>query len=305
MRSTILLSLLLATVNSLAAPAWQPLWPEAAPGPKPAAPQDEANDRGSLTRIARPEFQLWPNDLETSSNPPPCLIIFPGGGYGMLAMNHEGREIAEWANQLGFTALVVKYRVSREDKDGYGAPWPLIDAQRAVATARYRAHEWKIDPNRIAILGFSAGGHLAAMTAVNHQPRPELGGDPIGKTSPRPDLAVLVYPVISMDQPYGHSGSKRRLLGEAPDPATIKAHSPALLIDKSCPPLLLLHAADDPVSPLNSLDMARAAKLAEVPFTLHIYESGGHGYGLRRNGKPSDAWPEDAASWFRGKKWIP
>ena len=143
------------------------------------------------------------------------------------------------------------------------------------------------------------------MTAVCHQPRPELGDDAIAKTSPRSDLAVLVYPVISMDQTHGHAGSKRRLLGDSSDDASVKAHSPALLIDKECPPLLLIHAADDHVSPLNSLDMARGAKLAGVPFTLHIYESGGHGYGLHRNGKPSDAWPEDAARWFRGKNWIP
>ena len=298
------LSALLFASAALAEPAWQPLWPDGAPGPTIAGAPDEINDKGSHTRVARPEFQLWPVPGE-SAGPRPCLVIFPGGGYGMLAMDHEGRQIAAWANELGFAALVVKYRVSSLDKDGYQTPWPMVDAQRAVATARHRAAEWKIDPARIAILGFSAGGHLAAMTAVSHQARPELGTDSVAKTSPRPDLAVLVYPVISMDQAHGHAGSKRRLLGASPDEATIKAHSPALLIDRNCPPLLLIHAADDPVSPLNSLDMARAAKAVRVPFTLHIYEAGGHGYGLRRNGKPSDAWPEDAAKWFREKKWIP
>ncbi|MFM7182150.1 MAG: alpha/beta hydrolase [Verrucomicrobiales bacterium] len=303
MKSAIL-SLLVFAGTALADPSWQPLWEQGAPGPKTEGPKDEVNAKGGYTRIARPEFQLWPVPGETTS-PSPCLVIFPGGGYGMLAMDHEGKQIAEWANKLGFTALVVKYRVSPDDKDGYRTPWPMVDAQRAVATARHRASEWKIDPARIAIIGFSAGGHLAAMTATSHQPRPELGDDAIAKTSPRPDLAVLVYPVISMDQPHGHSGSKRRLLGESPDEATVKANSPALLIDKSCPPLLLIHTADDPVSPLNSLDMARAAKVAGVPFTLHLYESGGHGYGLRPNGKPSDAWPGDAAKWFKEKKWVP
>ena len=303
MKRALFSSLLLANF-ALAEPAWQPLWPGGAPGPKAAVPQDDINEKGSHTRIARPEFQFWPAP-GPSSTPRPCLVILPGGGYGMLAMDHEGRQIARWANGLGFNALVVKYRVSTDDKDGYGTPWPMVDAQRAVATARHRAAEWNIDPGRIAILGFSAGGHLAAMTAVRHQPRPELGDDAIAKTSPRPDLAALVYPVISMDQPHGHSGSKRRLLGPSPDEPTVQAHSPALLIDKTCPPLLLIHAADDHVSPLNSLDMARAAKGAGVPFTLHVYESGGHGYGLRQNGKPSDVWPEDAARWFRGKKWIP
>lgn len=287
-----------------AEPEWQPLWPGAAPGPRPAGAADVKNENGHLTRIARPEFQLWPAPGE-NANPRPCLIILPGGGYTVLAMDHEGRQIARWANELGFTAVVVKYRVSGEDRDGYGNPWPMLDAQRAVATVRHRAAEWNIAPERIAVLGFSAGGHLAAMTAVVHQPRPELGDDAIARTSPRPDLAVLVYPVISMDQTHVHAGSKRRLVGPAPDAPTVHSICPARLIDAGCPPLLLIHAADDPVSPLNSLDMARAAKVAGVPVTLHLYESGGHGYGLRRQGKPSDAWPDDTARWFRGKGWIP
>lgn len=294
-----LLFALLSVISSRAAdPSWQPLWDGRVPGPGVQESADTVQDGGRLTRIARPEIQVWEPD-GALAGPRPALLIFPGGGYTILAMDHEGRQIAQWAVAQGMVAVVVKYRVSDRDADNYGAPWPLTDARRAVATVRHKAATWRVDPAKIGVIGFSAGGHLAAMTSFASTTPTPATDDAIGMTSARPDFSLLVYPVISMDQSHGHSGSKRRLLGSAPDDAAVAAHCPAGLLDKSAPPVFLAHAADDPVSCLNSLDLARAARQAGVPVELHLYESGGHGFGMRKQGKPADDWPRAAAAWLR------
>ena len=302
------LALMTSTALALAAaePAWQPLW-DKAPGPALQEQADQSRDNGEhISRIVRPEIQVFAPDAAKPAAARPALVVLPGGGYGILAVRKEGSEIAQWAAAQGMVGVVVKYRVTDRAGDGYQFPVPLMDARRAIRTVRHRAAEWGVDPNRIGIIGFSAGGHLAAMaTTLWNEPLEGETGDAIDKVSARPDFGVLVYPVIAIDQPYGHVGSRKNLLGENPDPALVARCCPARKLAKDTPPLCLIHAADDPVSCLNSFDMARAAKEHGVPLAFHLFENGGHGFGLRKQGKAADAWPEAVAAWMANRKILP
>jgi len=286
-------------LSSRADPEWLPLWENGTPGPLVGG-QDEHGERGRLTRIARPEIQVWP--APGVDGPAPALVVLPGGGYQFLAMNHEGRRIPAWANRLGMTAVVVKYRVSNQPEDGYHAPWPMVDAHRAVATVRHNAERWKIDPARIGIIGFSAGGHLAAMVTTDKSAPPREEWDEIDRTSSRPDFAMLIYPVIAMDAGHGHAGSRNSLLPGVDDLEVLARHNPAKQVGPHVPPLFLVHANDDAiVPPQNSKDMESAAQLAGVPVEFHLYPNGGHGFGLGRGRKGSGTWPDTAAAWLRGR----
>lgn len=289
-------------------PPWLPLWEDDLLGPS-LPESDKSLAGGRITRIATPAIQVWPaQHARSTPTPSPAILICPGGGYGILAMQHEGSDIAHWLSQLGVTAVVLKYRVSDDDADGYQSPWPMIDAARAIATIRHHSAKWQILPDQIGILGFSAGGHLAAMSLTrpldlskleNHAP------DQIDSTSTQLNFGLLIYPVISLSPPYGHAGSRRRLLGKNPTPGSIDAHSPIRFISPKTPPVFLVHSQDDPVSPLNSLDFAKAALAHKVPVTLHLFQTGGHGYGIKTQNKATDQWPIAAQTWLQQQNILP
>jgi len=204
-----------------------------------------------------------------------AIIVCPGGGYSHLA-DHEGGPVAEWLNTLGITAFVLKYRYGPR----YRHPAPLRDAARAIRTLRARAAEWGIDQNRIGILGFSAGGHLASTIGTHFDSGKSDAADEIERVSSRPDLMVLIYPVISMRE-FTHAGSKRMLLGENPSPDLVTLLSNDEQVSKQTPPAFLVHTADDPAVPVeNSLRFAAALRKAKVPVEIHVYEHGPHGFGL-------------------------
>jgi len=225
-----------------------------------------------------------------------AVIICPGGGYGNLAMDYEGHEVAQWLNSLGIAGFVLKYR---HRGTGYGHPVPLQDAQRAIRTVRFRAKEWNIQPNQIGILGFSAGGHLASTAGThfdNGIPRPK---NPIDRVSCRPDFMILVYPVITMTEPYTHIGSRKNLLGEKPDEKLIEFLSSELQVTPQTPPTFLVHGNDDKiVHPQNSILFYQALKKAGVPAEIHIYEHGKHGFGLNRDEGPVMNWPKRCEEWL-------
>jgi len=261
------------------------LWPNGAPG----AVGKEPNDIPTLT----PYFPA--KEKATGA----AVIVCPGGGYTHLA-DHEGRPVAEWLNTLGISAFVLKYRLGPR----YHHPAPLQDAARAIRTVRARATEWNIDPKRIGILGFSAGGHVASTIGTHFDSGKPDASDPIERVGSRPDLMILIYPVITMKE-FAHAGSKRMLLGENPAAELVALLSNEGQVTKETPPAFLVHTANDPTVPVeNSLRFAESLRKAGVPFELNIYERGPHGFGLGGNDPILSTWPQRCADWLRAHGFI-
>ena len=230
-----------------------------------------------------------------------AIVICPGGGYGGLA-EHEGHPIAQWANSLGVTALVLKYRLGSA---GYRHPIMMNDVARAIRIVRARAAEWKVDPNRVGILGFSAGGHLASTAATHFDKGNANASDPTDRVSSRPDIAILVYPVITMEDTYTHKGSRQNLLGDNPPKELIELLSNDKQVTAKTPPSFLAHTADDDAVPVeNSLLFTMACHKAGVPVELHVFAHGAHGMGLGGTDPVLSAWPKLCASWMRARGFI-
>jgi acetyl esterase/lipase len=283
--------LLTALVAADPAPQTSPLWP----GKAPLAVGDTATDKPELT-VYRPEK---PNGT--------AVVVCPGGGYGGLAMDHEGKQVGEFFSKLGVTAFVLKYRTANKERPGPLLEAPLLDAQRAIRTVRAKAKDYDLDPKRIGIMGFSAGGHLAS-TATTHFDTGKTEGDDIDKTSCRPDFAILAYPVITMEDGVTHGGSKRNLLGEKPDARLVELYSNEKQVTKETPPVFIFQtSADTAVVAENAVRFYLACKKAGVPVEMHIYEKGRHGVGLGRDpkwtgGEKSVAtWPDRLTDWMKAR----
>ena len=263
------------------------LWPDGAPGAKGTAD----GDKPSIT------IYLPPKGKANGA----AVVIFPGGGYGHLAMDHEGHQIAQWLNSFGVAGFIVKYRHSRSGA-GYGHPAPLQDAQRAIRTVRSGAKKWNLDPNRIGIIGFSAGGHLASSAGTHFKQRYSEAKDEIDRAGCRPDFMILMYPVASFTESFTHKGSRRNLLGENPDAQLVRNLSNEKQVTSETPPTFLVHANDDkPVPPENSIYFYLALKKANVPAEMHIYEKGGHGFGPGVGKGPVSSWMLRCSDWMRGR----
>jgi acetyl esterase/lipase len=283
------------TASALAGePEEIPLWPAGAPG----AVGKEAGDIPTLT-IFRPA-----PEKATGA----AVVICPGGGYGFLAVDHEGKEVAAWLNSLGITGVMLKYRLAPR----YHHPAMIQDANRAIRTVRARASEWGLDPKRIAILGFSAGGHLASTAATHFDAGKSDASDPIERVSSRPDRVILVYPVIAIATPFGHEGSKRNLLGPNPPKGLLESLSNETQVTPETPPAFLAHTNGDTGVPAeNSLLFALALRKHKVPVELHLFEKGVHGLGLGSGWaghiprEPSfEAWPGLCATWLKGQGFL-
>jgi acetyl esterase/lipase len=272
-----------ATAAAAAEPGVVVLWPEGAPGAKGDRPED------------KPQITVWRPDEDKSEGA--AIVVCPGGGYGALALDHEGKQIAEWLNSIGITAAVLEYRHRNK---GYGHPAPMQDVQRAIRTVRARAAEWSIDPKRVGVLGFSAGGHLASTAATHFDGGTVNSEDPVERQSCRPDFAILCYPVIAFDQPYTHKGSQRNLLGENPSQNLIESMSSERQVTSQTPPTFLWHTTEDTaVPPENSVQFYLALRRAEVPAELHIFERGRHGVGLGKGLPGVSHWPKLCEEWLR------
>jgi acetyl esterase/lipase len=225
-----------------------------------------------------------------------AVIICPGGGYGSLAITYEGYDVAGWFNQIGVTAFVLKYRLPNDKIMQNKIVGPLQDIQESIRTIRRNAKEWGIDPNKIGVLGFSAGGHLAS-TAATHYNDKVYDSD---ATSARPDFAVLVYAVISMIGKDTHAGSTRSLLGKNADIKLLEEYTNNLQVTKDTPPAFLVCAQDDKAVPIiNSVNYFIAMNQNNIPGELHVYEKGGHGFGLAEKGGSESAWPEALKKWLK------
>jgi len=264
-----------------------PLWSGEAPG----ALGSEEKDRPTLT-----PYLAQANAIGAA------VVVCPGGGYGGLA-GHEGHDYAQWLNQQGLTAFVLKYRLGSQ---GYRHPIMLQDAARAVRLVRARAEEWKVDPKRVAIMGSSAGGHLASTLLTHFDGGNPSATDAVERQSSRPDLGILCYPVISMGA-YTHQGSKNNLLGKEPTEELVKLLSNELQVTSNTPPCFIWHTWEDKaVKVENSLQFASALQRAGVSFDLHVYEKGRHGIGLADKAPYANAhpWSKDLVFWLKGHGFV-
>ncbi len=297
-RATCVACCLLASIGTTA--AWadpqpeQRLWPEQAPDEtgtleperdisKPDDHQVAGQSVIRLGNVSHPTLQFYP--AAPDKNTGTTVVVFPGGGYNILAMDLEGTEVCQWLNSIGVNAALVKYRVPRrEGREKHEAP--LQDAQRAIGSVRHRAKEWKINPDRIGVLGFSAGGHLAATASLNYQQRTYTAIDAGDQVSCRPDFSILIYPA------YLLSEDAKQLAKE-------------LQITSETPPTFLVMTQDDPIDVRNVLVYASSLQEQKIPFELHVFPRGGHGYGLRPTEMPVTGWPRLVEDWMRQSKWLP
>ena len=292
-----------------------PAWSQPAPATPSATPQAGAGRGGAASTEPR-SIRLWedaaPGALGTADSDIPivtyyppngrgsgtAVVVAPGGGYGNLAMNHEGRQVANWFNAQGVGAFVLRYRLGPR----YHHPVELGDAQRAVRVVRSRAAEFGIQPTRIGLLGFSAGGHLAATAGTQFTLGNPAAADVVDRASSRPDFLILGYPVITSSGPYVHAGSMRNLLGDAPSPALLDQMSNDRQVTKDTPPTFLFHTnADTAVPSENSVLFYLALRKAGVAAEMHIFEPGAHGVGLGMNDAVLQAWPTLLSQWMRNR----
>jgi acetyl esterase/lipase len=281
-------ALLVAAIASVAlaqnnAPKPELLWPDGAPG----AMGNEDIDKPTLTPYPAP----------AGRGTGTAVVVCPGGGYLHLSMEKEGSDVARWLNSLGVAAFVLKYRLGPK----YHHPVELGDAQRAIRTVRARAAEFRVMPDRVGIMGFSAGGHLASTAGTHFDAGNAPAADPTERMGSRPDFLILGYPVISFG-PYAHRGSLHALLGDNPDPKLVESLSNELQVTAQTPPTFLFHTTEDKTVPVeNSILFYLALRKAGVPAEMHIYEHGPHGVGLAPTDEALSTWPARLADWLRGR----
>ena len=287
---TALVCLALANASVLSAqqPAntTEPLWPDGIPGV-------------TLTGVGDvPELIITKAD---SDSPTAAVVILPGGGYGGHAMGHEGYEFAAWFHSMGMSSAICTYRLRGKGNDGkgYGHPAPKQDAQRAIQTLRARAKELNIDPNRIGVIGFSAGGHLCSTVSTHFADADPSSADPVQRVSSRPDFSILCYAVLSLGKPHTHKGSQRNLLGDNPDPALLASLDTPTQVSENTPPTFLFHTAKDTAVPVeNSLLYYRACVDHKVPVEMHLFNDGAHGLGLAKKVDGANQWPSLCQTWL-------
>lgn len=281
------------------------LWQTTAPGSEGAvAVKETFEERGTvespnrkITGVTVPTITLYRPTKETNTGA--AFIIIPGGGYSGVVIDKSGHDIARFLNTIGITGVVLKYRLPRPDGFVFDHDVPLRDAARAIRVTRHHADEWGLDPNRIGVMGFSAGGHLASTLATHFD---RLNADPdeeVNDISARPDFQVLVYPVISFKESITHSGSRRNLIGENPPMDLVHLYSNELQVTVDTPPAFLVSTYDDKVKAENSLLYFQALRTVKVPAEIHIYEEGGHGYGIIPTGKPVSGWHYRMVEWMQ------
>jgi acetyl esterase/lipase len=269
------------------------VWPNGAPDSNGITVPEEKFDGVRVRNVSEAEMYVFLPSKEINSG---CaVVICPGGGYGMEAMDHEGYDMARWLAGKGIAGIVLKYRLPN------GHPQiPSEDARRALRTVRLHAAEWSIQPDKIGIAGSSAGGHLASTAGTRFDAGNPGSEDPAEKQSCRPDFMLLLYPVITMKEEFTHMGSRNNLLGKGNDLNLIRQYSNEQHVTTETPPVFLVLADNDTgVLPRNSIEFYSALKANKIPAEMHIFDKGGHGFGMRKNNIPADHWPELFVDWLK------
>ena len=279
-----------------------PLYKDSIPNSRWTPDEETSEMKDSIliiSKISRPTLSIYlpPKEKRTGT----AVVICPGGGYWIAAAGHEGADVAKKFNEMGIAAFVLKYRIPNDQIMINKEIGPVQDAQRAMQVVRENARKWGINKNKIGIMGFSAGGHLAS-TAGTHFQNTYIDNNK--GTNLRPDFMILVYPVISFNDSIGHKGSYQNLLGKNATPEKIREYSNETQVTPQTPPTFLVHAKDDGVKVENSLVFAEALKKNGVPVDMYLYESGGHGYGMYNKSSPV-LWMDLVQQWMRTMKFIP
>lgn len=290
----VVLMTVLATTLAAAEPLVIPLWPEGVPGANDIGPEAPIAG-GRIGNVSEPTLTVYGPAVDRPNGT--AVIIAPGGGYVRLSTEREGVQYANWLSTLGVTSFVLKYRMQE-----FGHPAPLQDVLRAVRIVRSRAAEFAINPDHIGVMGSSAGGHLAASAGT-------LFDHPAGKTgasldaiNARPDFLILMYPVISMEDPVAHAGSRRALLGANPSPDLVQLMSLEKQVTAATPPTLLIHTQEDGTVPVeNSILFFQALTRAKVPAEMYLFEHGSHGMGMRADFGTASNWSRRAEEWLRSR----
>lgn len=287
-----------------------PLWGEAA-APLPAG-ATAPTEPEVVTGEGRPEDggpNRWVKGTITPSVTPHCanatrrsgaaMVVCPGGGYAGMAFDKEGENISQWLAERGITAFTLKYR---HGGGPHQQPVPHWDVQRAMRWVRAHAADYCIEPDQVGVIGFSAGGHLASTIGTHYDAGDAASDDAVERQHSRPDFLALIYPVITMEEGFSHGGSRLNLLGESPDPDTVAKYSNDLQVTAETPPTFIVHTTDDGTVPVeNALRFYRALVTNKVPAELHIYNEGGHGYGMLQRGLPVDEWPAAFEAWLKSR----
>lgn len=292
--------MVLATAAAHTQPRIMKLWPAGVPGAVSHPQYTEETlkiETGAerIFRITDPTIAVFiPTKVRPNGT---AVIVCPGGGYVRLAMDHEGSQIASWLNDAGITCVLLKYRMPSDSAMVDKAVGPLQDVQEAIRITRRNAAAWHVNPQRIGVMGFSAGGHLAASASTRFDEKVY----PCDTTSARPDFSILMYPVISMQAGVTHSGSRKNLLGNTPFQSALDRASNELRVTSATPMAFIVHSTDDAVVLLeNSIRYVQAMKQYNIPAEMHVFERGGHGYGLAGNRTTTErAWPELCLAWLR------
>ncbi len=260
----------------------------------------EKRDTTGIVRISlvqQPGIEVYLPSKQSANGQ--AIVICPGGGYGILAYDWEGTDIAKWLNSKGIAAIVLKYRLPNSKSNVVPQLSPLLDAQRALRTVHANAQKWNIKKNQIGIMGFSAGGHLASTAGTHFDNGDANAADSVDRLTSRPDFMILMYPVISMSKTYMHQGSRNNLIGANPDSALAKYYSNDLQVTKETPPTFIVHATDDVGVPVeNSLSFYQALKTNKVAAEMHIYPYGGHGFGLAVGKGYLNTWTDRCIDWL-------
>jgi acetyl esterase/lipase len=280
-----------------------PLW-DGTPPLQTEMDLEEEHVRNGILRISNvqlPTLEVYLPDEEAATGQ--AVVIFPGGGYTILAYEWEGTEFATWLQSKGIAGIVVKYRLPLSESLTDPKEVPLMDAQRAVRLARYHADDWGLDPGQIGVMGFSAGGHLASTISTQYDHQADRETDEIDNQSARPDFSVLVYPVISFRDAGAHSGSRRNLLSEDAPEELVDRFSSELNVNEDTPPAFLIHSQDDQTVPVeNSFLYFNALNRHEVSASMHIYPTGGHGFAFGTDRGTVEGWTNVLLDWLRSLK---
>lgn len=258
----------------------------------------DTTDIVRVRNVQKPDIAVFLPSKKNSTGE--AVVICPGGGYGILAYDWEGSDIARWLNSEGIAAFVLKYRLPGAKSNIIPHKSPLMDAQRAMRLVRFHADKWNIDPGKVGVMGFSAGGHLASTLSTHFDSGDPTNDDPVERESCRPDFSILVYPVISFTKEYTHAGSRENLLGKYADPQLAEHFSNELQVSEETPPAILIHSGDDDAVPVeNSMVYYHALQKSGINSELHIYPYGGHGYSLAIGRGHLSTWPDRVAEWIK------